>query len=88
MLADTFKQTSDPKSDLARYGIAPTYPEELTLDVALNRLPKVSWVVPNFLETEHPAFPVAVGAVGIVNVLRILISNPKGMGEDRGDRQL
>ena len=74
---NTFKQASDPKSDLARYGIAPTYPEEFTLDVALNRLPKVSWVVPNFLETEHPAFPVAVGAVGIVNVLRILISNPK-----------
>jgi phospholipase C len=29
------------------------------------------------LECEHPALPTALGAVGIVNLLRILLSNPK-----------
>lgn len=40
------------------------------------RIPKVSWVLPGFLLSEHPAFPVNVGAVAIVDALRILLSNP------------
>ncbi|GAB7142897.1 phospholipase C [Mycobacterium riyadhense] len=71
-----FKQAGDPRSNLARFGIAPTYPADFAADVRANRLPKVSWVLPGFLLSEHPAFPVAVGAVAIVDVLRILLSNP------------
>ncbi|KAA1252243.1 phospholipase C [Mycobacterium simiae] len=70
-----FKQAANPRSDLARYGIAPTYPLDFAADVAANRLPKVSWVIPNFLASEHPAFPPAVGANAIISILRILLSN-------------
>lgn len=61
---------------LARYGIAPTYPGDFAADVRANRLPKVSWLVPNILQSEHPALPVALGAVSMVTALRILLSNP------------
>jgi len=75
-LVNDFKQAADPRSNLARFGIAPTYPVDFATDVRSNRLPKVSWVLPGFLLSEHPAFPVSIGAVGIVDVLRILLSNP------------
>jgi phospholipase C len=75
-LVNNFKQAGNTRSDLARRGIAPTYPWEFAADVRNNTLPKVSWVLPGFLYSEHPAFPVAAGAVGIVDVLRILLSNP------------
>ncbi|RFZ60521.1 Phospholipase C 1 precursor [Mycobacterium marinum] len=75
-LVQAFKQTADPRSNLARFGIAPTYPQDFVLDVKANRLPKVSWVVPNIIQSEHPALPVNVGAVAIVNILRNLLSNP------------
>jgi phospholipase C len=75
-LVNDFKQSANPLSDLARNGIAPTYPGNFTSDVRNNTLPAVSWVLPGFLYSEHPAFPVAVGPVAIVDVLRILLSNP------------
>ncbi|QUR68081.1 phospholipase C [Mycobacterium spongiae] len=75
-MVNLFKQAGDPRSNLARRGIAPTYPLDFAADVIANRLPKVSWVQPGFLLSEHPAFPVSVGAVAIVDVLRILLSNP------------
>ena len=71
-----FKQSADMRSDLARFGIAPTYPVTFVADVLANRLPQVSWVIPNVLECEHPALPPAAGAFGIVSLLRILLSNP------------
>ncbi len=71
-----FKQAQDPRSDLARFGISPSYPFDFAADVKANRLPQVSWVVPNTPQSEHPAFPPAVGAISIVNLLRILLSNP------------
>ncbi|HWS94013.1 MAG TPA: phospholipase C [Mycobacterium sp.] len=71
-----FKQTADPRSDLARRAIAPTYPGNFTADVKANTLPQVSWVVPNPLESEHPALLPAAGAFALVNILRILLSNP------------
>ncbi|QLL05077.1 phospholipase C [Mycobacterium vicinigordonae] len=75
-IMEFFKQGADPRSDFARFGLAPTYPANFLADVLANRLPQVSWVVGNILETEHPAFPAAAGAFGIVNLLRILLSNP------------
>jgi len=75
-LINTFKQSANPSSGLARNGIAPTYPGNFADDVKANTLPAVSWVLPGFLLSEHPAFPVAGGAIAIVDVLRILLSNP------------
>ncbi|BCI87068.1 hypothetical protein NIIDMKKI_22740 [Mycobacterium kansasii] len=72
----SFKAAGDPRSDLARYGIAPTYPMDFVLDVINNRLPQVSWVVPLTVDSEHPSFPIAVGAVTIVNLIRTLLRNP------------
>ncbi|MET8653390.1 phospholipase C [Nocardia aurea] len=71
-----FTQSSDPDSELARRGTAPTYPNDFRADVAADRLPAVSWVVPSVLTCEHPALPAAFGAFGIVQLLDILTSNP------------
>ncbi len=76
-LVGAFKQSLDPKTNLWAKGIAPRYPLNFAMDVAADRLPAVSWVVSPVLECEHPALPVALGSVGIVNLLRILLSNPK-----------
>ena len=71
-----FKQAQNPNSELARRGLAPTYPNDFAADVAANRLPAVSWVIPSAFNCEHPALPAALGAVGIVQLLDILTSNP------------
>lgn len=71
-----FTQAADPNSELARRGIAPVYPNDFQADVADNTLPAVSWVVPSVLHCEHPALPAAFGALGIVQLLDILTSNP------------
>src|SRR6185295_9201507 len=76
-LVGAFKQSADPRSRLWLNVIAPVYPLNFAADVAADRLPQVSWVIPPLLECEHPALPVALGAVGIVNTLRILLANPK-----------
>ncbi|HTQ19174.1 phospholipase C [Mycobacterium sp.] len=75
-LVQAFKQSADPRSNLARFGISPTYPIDFAADVKANRLPAVSWLVPNFIQSEHPALPVALGAVAMVNALKILLTNP------------
>lgn len=72
-----FKQAADPNSELHRRGIDPVYPNDLRTDVANDTLPKVSWVIPSLIDCEHPALPAALGAVGIVQLLDILTSNPK-----------
>ncbi|RMI29859.1 phospholipase C [Nocardia stercoris] len=71
-----FKQAADPASELARRGKAPVYPSDFAADVAAGTLPSVSWVIPSLLNCEHPALPSALGAVGIMQVLDILTSNP------------
>lgn len=76
-LVGAFKQALDPATNLWANGITPRYPLDFALDVAADRLPQVSWVVTPVLECEHPALPVSLGGVGIVNLLRILLSNPK-----------
>jgi phospholipase C len=76
-LVGSFKQAANVGSQLFLRGIVPTYPLNFAADVTLNNLPQVSWVIPPLIECEHPALPVSVGAVGIVNLLRILTSNPR-----------
>nr|WP_308494945.1 alkaline phosphatase family protein [Mycobacterium kansasii] len=53
-----------------------------------NRLPQVSWLVPNILVSEHPAMPDAGGAVAMADTLRILLSNPAVWEKTAADRQL
>jgi phospholipase C len=71
-----FKQAGDPASDLARYGLTPTYPGDFAADVKANRLPAVSWVIPIVFDSEHPAFMPAAGALAVVNLIKTLMSNP------------
>jgi phospholipase C len=71
-----FKQTGAQNSDSARFGLTPTYPASFVADVRANKLPRVSWVIPNVLECEHPATLPAAGALALVNIIKILMSNP------------
>ncbi|QUR68086.1 phospholipase C [Mycobacterium spongiae] len=73
-----FQQAQNPRSNLARRGIAPGYPLNFAADVLANKLPQVSWVLPGFQWSEHPGLPIApaFGGAAIVGVLRILLSNP------------
>jgi phospholipase C len=72
----SFKNYQDTGSQLYKRGIKPTYPHDLKTDVKNDTLPKVSWIIPDLLACEHPALPPAFGAVGILQVLDILTSNP------------
>jgi phospholipase C len=75
-MLQSFKNFQNPQSDLYKRGINPTFPGTFQTDVANNTLPAVSWVIPSLLTCEHPALPPAEGAVGILQVLDILTSNP------------
>ena len=75
-MLDAFKNFQDPSTDLYQRGIRPTFPNNFRTDVQNNTLPAVSWIVPNLLTCEHPALPPSEGAVGILQVLDILTSNP------------
>ncbi|MEO6884949.1 MAG: alkaline phosphatase family protein [Jatrophihabitantaceae bacterium] len=72
----SFKNFQDSKTDLYKRGVAPTFPNTFQQDVKANTLPAVSWIVPSLLTCEHPALPTAMGALGIMQVLDILTSNP------------
>jgi phospholipase C len=57
-------------------GITPTYPDDFVADIAANRLPQVSWVLPSLGESEHPGFSSAhAGEYAASRVLRALTSN-------------
>ncbi|MFL6158809.1 MAG: phospholipase C [Marmoricola sp.] len=72
----SFKNFQNPLTPLYQKGIAPVYPVNFASDVRNNKLPKVSWIIPDLLACEHPALPPAYGAAGILKVLDILTSNP------------
>jgi phospholipase C len=71
-----FRQYLDPLSPLNQKGLTPLYPGTFEYDVATDNLPQVSWVVPTYQESEHPAYPSAWGAYAVADVLRTLSSNP------------
>ena len=75
-LVNYFKQTPAQNADSTRFGLTPTYPASFVADVLANKLPQVSWVIPNVLECEHPATLPAAGALALVNIIKILMSNP------------
>jgi phospholipase C len=72
-----FKKFQNPLSSLYAKGQAPIYPLNFALDVAANKLPKVSWIIPDLLACEHPALPPSFGAAGMLQVLDILTSKPE-----------
>ena len=67
----------DGSNPLRAKGVKTTYPRDFEHDVRHNTLPSVSWIVPSLLTCEHPALPAAFGAVGIIQVLDVLTSNPE-----------
>jgi phospholipase C len=72
-----FKQYS-PGSKLAQRGLEPVYPDDFLADIAHNRLPKVSWLLPGVLESEHPGFSTPLsGEVVARQIIQALISHPK-----------
>jgi phospholipase C len=75
-MLSAFKTFQNPLSQLYARGQAPIYPVNFASDVKNNKLPKVSWIIPDLLACEHPALPPAFGAVGMLRVLDILTSNP------------
>lgn len=71
-----FRAYQDPASELYRRGIAPRFPTDFERDVAAGTLPAVSWLIPQMRNSEHPSFPPASGAQGIMSVLDTLTANP------------
>jgi phospholipase C len=71
-----FRDTTGRTSDFRRYGLTPSYPGNFVADVLADKLPQVSWVVPNVLESEHPATLPAAGALAVVNMIKFLMLNP------------
>jgi phospholipase C len=71
-----FKSYSDPATALAQKALLPTYPGTFELDVASGQLPQVSWVITQFLESEHPAAPPAWGSYAVADILNTLVSHP------------
>lgn len=62
---------------LGQRAFQPNYPAGFRQDVANDTLPQVSWVIPSFLQCEHPSVPAAYGENVIAQLLNILVSNPK-----------
>jgi phospholipase C len=73
-MLQSFKKFQNPLTPLYQKGVLPIYPLNFALDVAANKLPKVSWIIPDLLACEHPALPPSFGAAGILQVLDILTS--------------
>jgi phospholipase C len=71
-----FKAYTDPATSIAQKAFVPTYPGTFEVDVASGQLPQVSWVITQFLESEHPAAPPDWGSYAIADILQTLISNP------------
>ena len=76
-----FKAYNDPLSitgiELIANGLTPQYPAGFASDVADNKLPSVSWIIPPVAECEHPAAPPAFGEYFVQEVLGTLVSNPE-----------
>jgi phospholipase C len=65
---------TDPK--LKALGIDPVYPRDFLADIAKDELPQVSFVQVAFNESEHPAFPPALGEYATDQVLRAIWAKP------------
>lgn len=59
-------------------GLKPTYPTDFVSDLADGTLPKVSWILPGLVQSEHPGFSTAQAGESVArDVVHALTSNPK-----------
>jgi phospholipase C len=73
-----FKQFNKPGSKLTARAKTPVYPDDFLADIAHNRLPRVSWLHPSIIASEHPGYSTAVnGQVVARQVIEALVSHPK-----------
>ena len=79
----TSPSTRDPTSALYQKAFLPTFPDDFAADVRAGTLPKVSWISTPIGYDEHPPAPSFLGEWFTDQVLRTLVSNPRGVVEDR-----
>jgi phospholipase C len=73
-----YVEASGPASlELADLAFNQQYPSQFALDVAVNALPQVSWIIPPLAECEHPAAPPEYGEYLVQQVLDTLVGNPE-----------
>jgi phospholipase C len=67
------------KTDPAMHalGIEPTYPNDFLADLDSGSLPQVSFIQVNFAQSEHAAFPPALGEYAMSQVLKSIWARPK-----------
>jgi phospholipase C len=58
-------------------GIAPVYPDDFVADLDAGNLPQVSFIQVAFNESEHAAFPPALGEYAMNNVLQSVWAHPE-----------
>jgi phospholipase C len=64
--------------ELADRALHTSYPNDFLSDIRHNRLPSVSWILTNLLQTEHPGYSSAAeGEVAAAEIVRAVMSNPK-----------
>ena len=64
--------------ELADRGLNTTYPDDFRHDIQHDQLPKVSWILTDLAQTEHPGnSSVASGEAAVAQVVRSVMSNPK-----------
>jgi phospholipase C len=72
-----FSQYKNPGSPLYQKAFLPQYPDDFVVDVASDKLPAVSWILPPVGYDEHPPSPPALGEWFTGQLLKALVSNPK-----------
>jgi phospholipase C len=72
-----FSQYKNPASPLYQKAFLPQYPGDFVVDIATDKLPAVSWILPPIGYDEHPASPPALGEYFTSQLLKALVSNPE-----------
>ncbi len=63
---------------LADRGVKPVYPDDFLADLAADRLPRVSWLLANVLDTDHPGFSTPLsGEIVARQIVEALVAHPK-----------
>ena len=72
-----FAACADPSSALYRKAFRPIFPADFAADVAADRLPAVSWVIPGIGYDGHPPAPMARSEALTHQVVSTLVANPQ-----------
>jgi len=71
-----FKNFQDPSSVLHQNAFGPQFPVDFLSDVALGKLPQVSWLVGSVLTSDHPPSPSIFGENILSLIVSALTANP------------